>query len=142
MEFDKEFWWDEDGGDTSDDRLRYVRAQALAHLPLEDAEAIAEGCIFLIERQPSASYVSAHKVRGRAVLLFSPESLDEDDAVETCLHEMAHFILKHKDPIEAQGSLEVFENQEREAWERVGEWLNREPEWAEAQFVKHNPPLG
>lgn len=139
-EFGFIYWWEQDGGDTVDEVMRRVRAEALEAMPREDAEKAADGLFFTAQLGLNAAYISKEYIGGRAIVEFSESQLEAPDALDVCLHEIAHFILHHKEPsiLDEQERKNVKLEQEREAWEKVADWLGHSTAWAEDQYRAHN----
>ena len=137
--YTSEALWEMDGGDTRSDLLRDLMSRSLTHVPAEVANQILEGCILLVETPGDAYFVPLSHIRGRAILLFSNEAIeserdDPDAAIDLFLHESAHFLFDHRDPM-ALG-LEQYKKQELEAWQQVADWRGYSGEWVNDQVSK------
>ena len=100
--YTREALWEMEGGDTRSNILRGLMSRSLIHVPTNVADRVLEGCCLLVEEPGNASYIPREQVKERAIISFSIEALkgwfdDPDMAIDTFLHEAAHFLLGHRD---------------------------------------------
>lgn len=124
--------WDEDGGKATlgNDELRRLVALSLARVPAEVTDDVLEKVLFLMPRWSERGFfLPAELINERHIIGLSENLLDEEDeiAIETLLHEVAHFRLEHQSQYYGL-AMEESAIQEAAASALVREWLD---EWGE-----------
>ena len=114
-----------------EDKLRYVVARALFKIPADVVELVVEGCLFFMPTiEGKSTYLPLSVIRGKPIIGVPESLLDEPEEVvdRTIIHEVAHFVLKHKDPAVDGLTTEEYEEQERRADSLVDQWLQQSDE--------------
>lgn len=122
--------WYEDGGvvTLNSDRLRRAMSRALSKIPASVADYILKNCLLLmIEPEEGGTFLPNRLIRHSHLLAFPHSLLDqsEEEIDRTILHEVAHCWLGHRWGLELPQE-EDYEEQEKEAWAKVDEWLGSE----------------
>lgn len=120
----KEQIWLEDGGvfTAGDFELRKRVSEIFTTLPSEVAESVLQNCSLFMPRTIQKGMLIPENISKEKRIILIPEGLlnDEKELKHSLLHEVAHYWLSHKDPIELDNS--EYEKQEREAEEMVEKW--------------------
>jgi hypothetical protein len=122
--------WEADGGilTLGEDELRALVSVALSRVPKKVANKVFKGCIFVMAKFEwgAGTYIPKELLKGKCVIALSEKLMDEDQesAIGTILHEVAHFYLGHMPAGLVSMPLEGCEHQlEHEADAAVNEWL-------------------
>ena len=108
--------WDLDGGVTcgSDDELRDAVAHALSKVPRRIVDNVMRSVQFHMARpETKGAFIPTTGLKAVIVIC--------DPSEDTILHEIAHFVLRHRPGWELKSDKE-YERQEQEAWALVAKW--------------------
>lgn len=106
------------------DTLRNLLANTLVRIPAEVVDRVFEKCIFLMpERMEQGCFIPNRVITGRDIIMFPEDILErsEKEQIQTILHEIAHFSLGHRSPLE-DPDLD-YDAQEDEANLLVAQWM-------------------
>jgi hypothetical protein len=107
--------------------FRYYLSFALSMVPLKIVDDIIENCLLLIiERRAKGVYFPKGYLEDKCLIAFSDsymENAGKSECLETILHEVAHYYLRHRDPYEFELDEGIHDQQEQEANEQVKRWL-------------------
>lgn len=111
------------------DKLRRTMSQILTQARADVVEDLMDNCLMLMpEIEGLGEYIPASLLEDKAVILLPEQLLDRDWAVleNTMLHEVAHFRLRHTNPL-LDSDLD-YDAQEQEADALVEQWLSEDEE--------------
>ncbi len=112
-----------------DDQLRALVSRALSRIPADVVEDLMDNCLMVMPLEAEkGTYLSKELLEGKGLIAF-PEALlswEYDEAEFTILHEVAHYVLNHQEPILTDMNIEEYDAQEAEANALVKQWLESE----------------
>ena len=106
------------------DPLRNLLANVLVSVPAEVVDRLFEECLFLMpEREERGCFIPGRIIGGKDIIMFPEDILEwpEKERQQIVLHEVAHFALRHRSPLE-DPELD-YDAQEEEANELVARWM-------------------
>ena len=109
------------------DPLRNLLANILVRIPADVVDRLFEECVFLMpEREERGCFIPGRIIAGKDFIMFPEEILErpEQEQNQTILHEVAHFVLGHRSPLE-DANLD-YDAQENEANQLAARWMNGE----------------
>jgi Zn-dependent peptidase ImmA (M78 family) len=123
-------WYDADIYLTLDnDKARGLASWALSFTPSEVIEFALENLLILVEeREGGGTYIPNAVVGKRDIILLSEALFDQprEKQRDVLLHEIAHAWLKHPFPMIEDVSEGQYDENEKEAWALVKEWLSKD----------------
>lgn len=126
------------------DDLSNLLSIILTRVPRKIVDKVLNNCLYLMPRtKEKGCYFPNRVLKGKHIILF-PDSLLKQSSkgqIHTILHETAHYILKHKSPLEFpytpdNTDLEEYNRQEQEADNLVKKWL-KDWEKSKRKETKH-----
>lgn len=113
-------------------KLRYIVANILTKVPIEIVDGLHnEALILTVTTEDKGVCYHPTHIKDKYIILIAESQLDADDIEHTILHEVAHYHLKHKQPMFEEGFTEEDGNrQEDEAEEQVKKWLQEFEEYS------------
>ena len=106
------------------DPLRDLLAEILTRVPASTVDSVFEKCIYLMPQlRERGCFIPNRVISGKHIILFPEELLSwpKDEQIYVVLHETAHYVLKHKSPLEDRNL--DYQRQEREADAMVDKWF-------------------
>ena len=109
------------------DPLRNLLAKVLTTIPTDVVDRLFDECVFLMpERAERGCFIPGRIITGKDIIMFPEDILEwpEQEQSQLILHEVAHFALGHRSPLE-DPDLD-YDAQEDEANELVARWVKSE----------------
>ena len=106
------------------DPLRNLLADILTRVPVSTVDSVFGDCVYLMPQlQERGCFIPNRVISGKHIILFPEELLSwpKDEQIYVVLHETAHYVLKHKSPLEDKNL--DYQRQEREADALVDKWF-------------------
>ena len=106
------------GSNIVTDKENVLIAKSMTYLPLRIIKKIIKEVLFASEENCFAWHIPLEQIDNKKSIIFLShyiKDMKEKEALHTILHEIGHFILKHKSPILLNLSQIKTKNQEKEA---------------------------